>query len=217
MRRDSLIYVISNELEVHSAMYDKSVPKQPLACRFQLGYVGTSSLNTVGVLTAPSIGQELLRMKSQVVRVNKNTRRPMPLPDWWREKYASVAIGNPALIVKRHLRPAVTHVFPVTVTWSETDNNEHTTWTAYAHFCTNAVRDAVRTSFYKNITSEVLQKGLRKIRMGFLSESAETDKLIVHSWESVDDDTTVCCEIENLAGQCLFHATLRYPNLSGKV
>ena len=217
LTRDTLTFMASNEIEIDQAMYDKTVPKRPLEFTFQFGYVGNSSFNTIGVLTAPSTGKNVLRIISQLVYINKTTRRPMPLPDWWRGKLANVAIGNQALKVERTPRPAITHVFPLTVLWSDTDNYDHATWTTYVQFCINAIHDGIRNSFYKNTTKDVVQKGLRKIRMGFIGENVEGDKLTVHSWENGEDNATVYCEIENAAGNVVFHASLLYSGLRGKI
>ncbi|XP_041371430.1 uncharacterized protein LOC121384985 isoform X2 [Gigantopelta aegis] len=217
LTNDSYSFMASVAIETDQGMYDRTVSKWPLSFQFQIGYVGKSSLSSIGTLTAPSTGQKLMHIITQVVYINKATRRPMPLPDWWRGKYANVAISNEPLIVQRTARPADTHVFKVTVMWTDTDNYNHTTWTSYVQFCINAMHDGIKKGFYKNVSKEVVQMGLRKIRMGFTGENLEGDELIVHSWESAEDNTAVCFEIENTDGEVVFHTMLGYPSILARI
>ncbi|XP_041365019.1 uncharacterized protein LOC121380250 [Gigantopelta aegis] len=215
--RAAVIFMASTELEIHEAMYDGAVPKWPLDYKMKLNDVGNSSIGTTGELTVASTGQTLFRTGYRFVHVNPITRRSMPLPDWWREKHCNDVIAKEPLIVQRTPRPGDTHVFKVRVMWTDTDNNNHATWTSYVQFSINAMHDGIRKNFYKNVNEEVVRRGLRKIRMRFMRESLEGVELIVHSWGSAEDDTTVCCEIENADGKVVFHTTLGYPSCVAKM
>ncbi|XP_041371622.1 uncharacterized protein LOC121385150 [Gigantopelta aegis] len=205
--------LIRGVVEIERAMYDETVPKMPLEGKLQLGYVGKSSINTIGTLIVPSTGQKLLQAIIQFVCVNTTSRRPVPHPDWCRGKYANVAVGNESLKVQRTPRPADTHVFKVSVCWSDTDNYNHINWTTYVSYCVNyAIHDGIRKAFFKNVNKDVVKRGLRKISVGIGGENREGNKLTVHSWESAEDNTTVCCEIENAAGNVVSVAKLRYPS-----
>ena len=62
---------------------------------FQLGHVGSASLNTVAMLLDLADNDKVLATNvNTVVCVSKQTRAPVALPEWWTKKYAAQADGE---------------------------------------------------------------------------------------------------------------------------
>ncbi|XP_046563555.1 uncharacterized protein LOC124272431 [Haliotis rubra] len=165
---DTMSFVASTEVISEKAVYDTSVPKSPLDVLYQLGYVGKSSLSTVASIVVPSTGQTILRNINQFVVVDKMSRRPTPLPDWWREKYGGIAILKDPLIVPRLQRPPDAVQYRVNVVWFDTDNYKHTNYTCYVDYCVNALHYALEKGCMGAVTKDVVKRGIKSMRNTYM-------------------------------------------------
>ncbi|XP_071103708.1 uncharacterized protein [Haliotis cracherodii] len=206
---DRLTFVASSEVISEKAMYDTSVPKSPLDVLYQLGYVGKSSLSTVASIVVPSTGQTILRNTNHLVGMDKTSRRPKPLPDWWREKHGGSAIFKDPLIVPRLQRPTDAVQYKVKVAWTHTDNYNHTNYTTYVDFCIDALHYAIEKGCLGALTKDVVKRGIKSMRNTYIGESLENEELTIEVWSSDQDDRTVHFDIQKL-GQSIFQSTFVY-------
>ncbi|XP_067686263.1 uncharacterized protein [Haliotis asinina] len=206
---DRLTFVASSEVISEKAVYDTSVPKSPLDVFYQLGYVGKSSLSTVASIVVPSTGETILRNINHVVGMDKTSRRPKALPDWWREKHGrSATLKNP-LIVPRLQRPADASHYSVKVAWMHTDNYNHTNYTSYVDYCINTLHYAIEKGCMGALTKDVVKCGIKSMRNTYIGESLENDELIIWVWTSDQDHRSVHFDIQKL-GQSIFQSTFVY-------
>ncbi|XP_046563539.1 uncharacterized protein LOC124272415 [Haliotis rubra] len=206
---DRLTFVASSEVISEKAVYDTSVPKSPLDVLYQLGYVGKSSLSTVASIVVPSTGQAILRNINHLVGMDKTSRRPKPLPDWWREKHGGSAILKNPLIVPRLQRPTDAPQYTAKVAWMHTDNYNHTNYTTYVDYCINALHYAIEKGCMGAVNKDVVKRGIKSMRNTYIGESLENDELTVWVWASDQDDRTVHFDVQKL-GQSIFQSTFVY-------
>ncbi|XP_067686558.1 uncharacterized protein [Haliotis asinina] len=206
---DSMSFVVSSEVISEKGMYDTSVPKSPLDVLYQLGYVGKSSFSTVASIVVPSTGKTILRNINQFVVVHKTSRRPKPLPEWWREKYGGIAILKDPLIIPRLQRPTEAMQYRVNVVWFATDDYKHTNHTVYVHYCVNALHYAIEKGCMGAVTKDVVKCGIKSMRNTYIGESLENDELTIWVWASEQDDRTAHFDVQKL-DQSIFQSTFVY-------
>ncbi|XP_046563554.1 uncharacterized protein LOC124272430 [Haliotis rubra] len=206
---DRLAFAASSEFVTERELYDISVPKNPLDVLYQLGYVGKSSFSSVGSIIVPSTGQTILKNINHLVGMDKTSRRPKPLPDWWREKHGGSAILKNPMIVPKLERPGGAVLYNVKVAWVHTDNHNHTNYAYYAYYCVNALHYAIEKGCMGAVTKGVVKRGIKSMRNTYIGESLENDELTIWVWASDQDDKTVHFDIQKL-GQSIFQSTFVY-------
>lgn len=161
---------------------DKSLDDSEI--KLHLGYVGTSSLNSVATLATKDGGPTLARNINQVVTVDKATRKSMPIPDWWKNEYETSVVENERLVVAQEDVPLdnVFH-YEMKVSWNEIDSYRHTNYQSYVKFCFDAAMDAVSKSFYTMLCEDILKYNVKSIQCLYRGESVAGDILKIASWE----------------------------------
>ncbi|CAG5117988.1 unnamed protein product, partial [Candidula unifasciata] len=107
---DRYMFMSSAEYTMSRRLYDSSIPKWPLDARFSLGNVGNSSVSYVIELyvhnenTAP-----LWKCVTQSVSIDTATRKPSPLPDWFKDKYKGKGCMDKGFIIRGFDRPSLTY------------------------------------------------------------------------------------------------------------
>ncbi|ESO85703.1 hypothetical protein LOTGIDRAFT_229494 [Lottia gigantea] len=192
MTADHFTFMVSVVMEIESTMYDPLIDKIPLDVKLSLGFIGKTSLNSVAEVSLPSNGMTLMRNCNQVVLVDKATRKPTPVPDWWKQKYSSSTVGNTALIIPKLTKPESVHLCKLFVAWSDTDNYNHTTSASYPRFAVDAIHHASSSNFLKIISENHFKAGVKRVEMSFLGESAEGDLLEICVWEDQQKPIAYC-------------------------
>ncbi|KAK7089867.1 uncharacterized protein [Littorina saxatilis] len=95
----------SVKLNISKELYDISIPKTPLVLEKELVYVGKSSMNLHTDVILPSKSLTLASCEVQSVLVDRETRRPAPHPDWWREKFGQYTDATKQLKVNVRKEP----------------------------------------------------------------------------------------------------------------
>jgi acyl-CoA thioesterase FadM len=123
-----------------------------------------------------------------VTIVSKQTRKPMPIPDWWKEKYGSSAVGNERLVIQAEQIPSDPAVnlarYEMKIPWNEMDGYGHTNYLSYIKFCFDAAADAVAKNAYSAFSGDILRYNVKTIQLLFKAESRPNDMLEVVSWQS---------------------------------
>ncbi|RUS78434.1 hypothetical protein EGW08_013808 [Elysia chlorotica] len=151
---DHFIFMSSTEFVMSRSMYDYDVPKWPLDMTFTHGYVGNTSVANVcnfyackeeDTANVSDSGQSLLWTNTyQIVLIDKTTRKPTQLPDWFKEKYKGKGCMDKGFILRPFPRPAVTFSQSSKVQWSDTDQYKHTNFTTYARWAMDTLHAALR-------------------------------------------------------------------------
>ncbi|BFZ22274.1 hypothetical protein BsWGS_25313 [Bradybaena similaris] len=137
-------FVSSTELRMSQDLYNPEIPKWPLDAKFSLGNVGNTSIANVIEFYVHGKAQHLWTNVTQLVCIDSTTRKPTPLPDWFKEQYKGKGCLEKGFIVKPFERPPITFVQPVTVSWSDTDIQKHTNFASYVRFALDCLHAAVR-------------------------------------------------------------------------
>ena len=150
-----------------------------------------------------------------MVVVDKTTRTPTAIPDWWRERYASAVVENERLVVKTRDVPAAgTHKYALRVLWSDTDRYRHTNYQSYVRFCLDAAMDAVDKRFYVGFSEDILRYDVKTLECLYAGESVAGEEVVVETWQDVAQPLTLLFSISN-ATKMLFQCSMEFHELLG--
>ncbi|GFN89724.1 hypothetical protein PoB_001623000 [Plakobranchus ocellatus] len=210
------VFASCSEFVMSRALYETTVPKGLLDIKFVLGHVGNCTVSLVTEFYAcVEIGSPHRSFRAaplwtnthQFVTVDKNTRKPAQLHDWFQDKYKGKGAMERGLTVKPFDRPAVTYAHPTVVQWTDTDHYNHTSWSSYVRWATDALHAALllQNKSYSphkpnaamskssqsdtvnvalcGISKEIVVRGLRKMQVIYLRECLEGEHLETHVWQ----------------------------------
>ncbi|ELT97262.1 hypothetical protein CAPTEDRAFT_192400 [Capitella teleta] len=182
---DCLTFMASTKTEVSRDLYTLvNLPELPaLQAEIQLGYVGTSSLNSIALLRNKANGHVLAQNVNQVVTVDKVKRKPTPIPDWWKTKYVPVVSGNQRLIVAPLQIPDKVYDYQIHVAWSDIDGYGHTNYVCYIRYCLDSAMDAVKKNYFSKFEDDILLYHVKDMQISYRGESAAGDVLSLKAWE----------------------------------
>lgn len=113
---DRFTFVSSTQFKMSRSLYLAVTPKWPLDVEFVLGFVGNSSMASVShFYNEGKTAEPLWTQMNQLVSIDKTTRKPTALPQWFKEKYAGKGCMDKGLIIKPFDRPSVTYNHSVVV------------------------------------------------------------------------------------------------------
>ena len=166
---------------------DRRAPNADLKIALRLGYVGRSSLNSVAELYCGKTGSVFATNTNQVVMVDKSTRKPTTIPDWWKDKHGPLVQDGKALVVSLVDVPSVTHTYDVKVPWTDIDRYKHTNYVSYIRYCQNAALDACYADKFSRVKGDFLDQRIESMSVCYKGECVANDLLTVHVWESPDN------------------------------
>ena len=190
---DRLTFMVTARVDVTPAMYDAKIPKSPLDVVVQGGFIGNCSLNSLTTVVTSS-GQELMSNTNQVVSIDKTSRRPLPLPDWWKEKYAESAKPHQPLKFSKIDKPENIPFYDYKVARSDLDGNNHANWSVYVKFALDAMYHFAKTGFLASF-SNFDKFCLTRMDLMYSGESFDDDVLKVFSWEDESTPNTAVVHI----------------------
>ena len=115
---DRLTFMSSTEATFSKSLYDPSVDKSRFDVKLSLGYCGNASVALVTEYYETGKRDEpLLRQVSQTVSVSKTTRKPIPFPEWFKNKYTGKGVLDQGLVLRPFDRPENTYAYDVKVSW----------------------------------------------------------------------------------------------------
>ena len=186
---DRYTFMASVNSTVSRGYYDipKKVIDPTLRISLCLRYIGTSSLSTAANLNCEATGEVFVNNVNQLVSVDKTTRKPTPLPDWWRTKFAPLVIGNEKLVISQFSQPQKIHTYECRVPWSDVDLYRHTSYVSYIRYCIDCAMDGVFNGAYSNFTNTLSQYLIKGTNIAFYNETVANDVIQVASWEDKDN------------------------------
>ncbi|KAK3104495.1 hypothetical protein FSP39_003385 [Pinctada imbricata] len=183
LRKERLVFVRASEIEFTKAMYDSMIDKRPLYMKVRGGYIGKTSYTSIAEVTSPS-GETLIKNTNRLMGVDIVTRKPLPIPDWYRERNHR-SFHSPPKIFEKLKRPNAVQHKRMRVSWSDLDLNIHATWSTYVMMTINAASLLVKDGHLRHFRENKL-RGLHKLQLQFLGESIEGDELDVYVWEETE-------------------------------
>ena len=122
------IFASASEFVMSRALYEKNVRKWPLDMKHTLGNIGSCSVTSTTQFFACPVEREtsscsipLWSDTHQIVTVDKKTRQPARLPDWFLKKYKGKGYMDRGFVLKSFDRPAVTYAHPSMVRFASSD------------------------------------------------------------------------------------------------
>lgn len=183
-------FMASTRTEMSSSLYNitrSQMSTLDLKVKIQLGHVGKSSLNSVAQMFNTGSDEALIQNTNQVVFIDKATRKPEQLPDWWMTKYSGMSLGIGALIVPLIDIPTDVYEYEMKVPWSDIDRYKHVNYTAYIKYCQDAACDATNSGYYKELSGDFLDYNTKSFEASYKGESVANDILVIKTWQSNSD------------------------------
>lgn len=194
--QDQVLFMLNCELEVDRALYEWESPKFPLVIDNRLVFVKRSSRAFENLLFHPERSKPYARFFTIDVNMDPQTRKPKPLPEWWKEHFRSPSDGDRR---EYELPPKPKEgVFSSScrIHFSDTDENKHANYTSYVRYCFDHMCENIIFGKYGS-GLDAYQIGLKKLQVTFLNECMLGDVLTIHSWQTDSSENRFCFEIWN--------------------
>ncbi|KAK3105016.1 hypothetical protein FSP39_015219 [Pinctada imbricata] len=203
LAKEKLFFIRASEVEFTKAVYSSKTDRRPLYIKLSEGHIGNSSFSSIAEVTSPS-GEILVKSSERIITVDLVTRKPSPIPDWYRQRKKHKQQGHPVHFEK-FVRPLGVKHKNMRVHLSDLDFNAHATWSTYVMMTIETASLLVKEGQLRHFRENKL-RGLHKVQLQFLGESVEGDELDVFVW--MDSQTyimrsDVCKNGESIC-QCSF-------------
>ncbi|XP_078658023.1 uncharacterized protein LOC144903579 isoform X1 [Branchiostoma floridae x Branchiostoma belcheri] len=191
-----LILLRGQRYEFLPAYYRHLAPGKRTTVTENLCSLGNTSWVTMEEIRDYSTNDLMARCIIQGVNVDDTTRRPEPLPDWLKEKYAyltsSVRTVQPFDVPKSTKFFRYSEVVPP----RDTDTYNHTTLSSYIWYGMDCATLGARSKAYSVIRGDIDNYDLKMLEVLYQKESTEGDVLDVESWEDQDSPDTLRFQIK---------------------
>ncbi|XP_072173832.1 uncharacterized protein [Diadema setosum] len=157
----------------------------------RVSYVGKTSLCMDNAIICQSSRIELGRSVCQAVRVDRATRRPVPLPQEVATTYQKTATRSghpqfdfPAMIPGREFTYTIsTRAFP-----SDTDSNQHVNQSLSFKYCMDCASvAAMEGNVFSGFSTDVAYYLIKTFAVEYVGEMRVGDNIDIVCWEDQDD------------------------------
>lgn len=158
--------------------------------KVQILDIGKTSL-LVSTKLSNGEGEILGENLYKYVYVNRITRRPKPLPDWWMEKmspYKTVGFKGGMAKTPVPVLPDGAFQYKVKMRHSDTDKNGHVNNSIYIRLCIDCGTKAAIKGYFRRFNSDMCHYSVLNIDAQYLGESNVNDELVVYTWQDALDD-----------------------------
>ena len=222
VHKRSLFMTVRLKMEIFPGFYQETganfLKILPVKIITELGYVGSTSQAWKGEIQNKD-GKVLATERVVFVCVNEESRRPVPLPSWFREKYAAFTKPkNQSQAVKKVAKPK--HGFfsyKMKTAFSDTDLNLHVNKGSYVRYCVDCAETATAVGFYSVIKENFLLYRAKSLTTQYSGESRAGEELIVHTWEDASNPLLLYFQIEKEEKSICFFTIEMYPGYHSKL
>jgi len=186
----------------------------PFSINFQLCNVGKSSFEKRCTLLDAS-GRKLGQTSKQMVLVDEVSRKPVPIPEWWKRKHGSQGVLREKKEVFQyalHVPAENTYQYSMKPSWNDVDSYHHVNYVSYVMFCFDAAMDAIKHGFYIGFFDDILKYNVKTLQIRFMGEALAGDNLTVVTWQDAQNLRIIHFSIEregNALVQCSIEFFLR--------
>ena len=246
LEKDNLTFIAATEISIFPQFLTRYVGGQDLGSsmlkvKFSIWNTGKTSASIATEICHAATGAPLISDVIKFIHIDRETRKPKPLPLWFLQKYQGKGTHEKDVFaVERFERPESTFVHCVRVLFQDTDSNNHTSYSIYVNFAINALHYGLLVRADKNcdvrkrceyqrsnwcgdvsaldgMSEEIVRNGVKKARVCFISESKLDDKLDVHVWKSDSQLLQVKVSIETPSGDKVCQVTLEFYERKSKL
>ncbi|XP_033727543.1 uncharacterized protein LOC117316864 [Pecten maximus] len=217
-------FLVSQSLRLSNHLYCDIVrlSSSDLLVASRAAAVGRTSMTNLYILSCADTKVELARCVTALVMTNVDTRRPTPLPKWFKVKHTSATSANFDLLqnevkTSREFQQVPEECFrsEVKTRYSDTDFNNHVNQTEYIQFCLEGVEEASQSGYYRHFTSDILLYPVLEFDIIHLGESRACEILTVSTWQDKTNDQLVHFSIHNKSSsKCVAVATIKFGSQS---
>lgn len=196
---DKYYFAASIRTQMTETLYQLMDVDDPpsISVEVNLGYAGNKSLNLVEVMSDKTSDSVLARNVIQCVLLDRATRKPASIPDWWKCKYEPFVVENRKLVLSIFPTPKEnTKRYSIKPSWNDVDSNMHVGHLSYVGFCFDAAMDAVRNNFYAGFYGDILKYNVRTFESTYKGESQAGDLLTVVTWQNSQNPLLLHFSIE---------------------
>ena len=153
------------------------------------------------------------------VHVDRKTRKPCPLPEWFLNR-AKTFLSASKLLTQSIERVDVPSVpknafsYEIKTLQSDCDSNLHVNQAVYLRMCSDVSALATEAGTYKHFTKDIGMYALESMHIQYLGEAVMDEKILVFTWEDSEEEKTLQFVMQNNS-KWIFHAKLRYHEADG--
>ncbi len=190
-------------MHISPLFYERARFRWPLVLCNRVGHVGYSSLSNVQDLKDEADGQIVATSERLVVFMDKVQGKTVELPEERKDFLRTVSSKETPLRIDPLEPPkAKAFNFDVNVKASDTDHLYHVNQASWLRFCLDCAAAATQQGFYGNVQADPLALPVRQVEVLYSAEGFAGDNLTVSSWESEEDDATLCFSVKKQDKQC---------------
>lgn len=171
--------------------------------------VGNTSFSLIIQARLLRTGQYLGSNLATMVFIDRQTRRPKQLSDWFRERINSFLFQADPMSqnIQPNTYPTGAFAHNVRVAYSEIDRNQHTNQAQYVKFCLDGANTAVMNGHFPGFTKHLGYYTPRQMSCTFIGESNAMDELIIYIWQDEVLQHKLYCQVHN-KGKIIFLLTV---------
>ena len=203
---DSHVFVLSASYDVMPAFYTGRHMNNQLNTRLEFANIGKTSFQFHTSIRSAQTGQVLHKAVAHLVVVDKESRRPTPLPGYFLDHFQGTATKVPVEKVTSLIKPDHSTVVHYTVRWSDTDSYLHINQGNYVRICFDAMVEVSRQAKFKSLAGDLAQYWVKHFNCLYLNEASPGDILDVYSWEDENYPMNVHARAER-RGQAIFQCS----------
>ena len=214
--------VVQNKMEIFPAFHQETrahfLKFLPLKIITELDYVGHTS-QALKTKIQNEDGKVLATEHMVFVCVNEESRRPVPFPSWFREKYAAFTKPKNQILAKEKVAKPENGFFSykMKTAFSDTDTNLHVNQAHYVRYCVDCAETATAAGFYSGIKENFLLYGAKSLTTLYSGESRAGEELIIHTWEDASNPLLLYFQIEKEEKAICFFTIEMYPGYHSKL
>ena len=151
------------------------------------------------------------------VVVDWRTRRPLALPDWFREQFPKPEAEVSGQSKERYIPatpPERCFSASVEIVPSDADSNGHVTQAEYVRYVMDCAAIACQRGFYGNFSGDIYEREVARQQLLYTGEARVGQTLQVVTWEDEDDVNALHFLVNNAKRKASLHCkTTFYPLL----
>ena len=154
--------------------------------------IGTTSLHFTTSMFDVQTKLKLASLSFKYILIDKLTRRPKNIPDWFIAKHQHLNPGHktpdwiasdiPADVSRVHRKK-------YTVRFSDTDANRHLNNNMFIRICFDAAAEAASNHLFINFTNEFFTYRVKAASCEYRKECRPNEEVEVHVWEELKDSS----------------------------
>ncbi|XP_067660896.1 uncharacterized protein [Haliotis asinina] len=200
-------FMATSQVDFMDKLYDETVAKAPLCLDTHVSNVGSSSYV---METAMRAGEIMLALvKSQIILVDTTTRKPIKIPQQWKDTYGHLWEGDQPMRFHPLEKPCdqsrVSKLLVGEVPYSDTDANFHLNFSNYLKYCCDGLVQREERNPKSGQPSRPLL--LKSAFMWYRKECNYGDDLELEIWEHEKEPDTLCVDMLR-NGDCVFQCVL---------